>query len=459
MTLSDDHNLMETHQYGFLEVLRRIEREANDKPRIGANVRLRDELVALGQDPYLGFPISELSEVDVSKSPASVRPRFLGFFGPFGPLPLAMTREVDHWARHGDQAFVRFADIFTARFIELFYRTWSDSRPITQFDHPSDGSFPDILRAFTGDADDSYRDVSPIDDTVRLRYTALQTGRIKSPSKLRKLLEAHFGIDVRIEEFASSWLTFPPEERSQMGLTSMGLGQDAKLGDGTVTTNEKVIVHLNCQNNTEYQDFLPGQPKHAELCDLVTGYIGQFFLVDVQLWLPKSWVAPAKIGTSLELGWSGNLHLDRGTQSIENVLQTYLEYPAYLERTPVDRQSGKTRIPNGAENSDKWLLWGIIKLNNSAELYDHKLVIHLALNEDEADNFQPNSWLYDRFLSDVLSKLGRFERLEIVVLVPHEVEDPTGTKMVPRKIKPQFIEPDVVIQDDTFVQVCRYQIN
>lgn len=459
MKNAPEHDEDISKDYGFLEVLRHLERNAGDAPRIGQNIRLRDEIASMGQDPFLGFATSELSVVDLKAKPAKVRPNFLGFYGPFGPLPLAMTREVEHWVRNGDPAFVHFTDMFTTRFLQLFYRTWSDSRAITQFDHPSGGGFAEMLRAFTGDAGASFLSKSPVDDTVRLRYTSLQTGRIRTPSRLRKLLEAHFEVKVRVEEFASSWLHFPDDELSKVGVSGMGLGQDVKLGNKTLTTNEKLIIHLDCSSNEEYQDFLPGRSKHFELVDLVLGYLGQFFLVDVQLWLPRSCLAPAKLGSSLELGWSGKLNVDKGTEEIERVLRNYLEQPAFIERVPKTQTVGKTRIPGGAQKSDEWLLWGVLKFNSNATLYDQKMVIHIALNEEEADNFKPTSWMYDKFLHDILKKVGRFEQLEIVVLVPHEIEDEDGSKMKPRETTSLTHEPKITMKGDLSVQVCRYQIN
>ena len=294
----------QTHGWGFLSVMRYLERRAGKKPRVGQNFRLRDEIADMGQDPFLGFAAKDLSEVDLNRSPPKVRPKFLGFFGPFGPLPNAWTREVDHWFRNGDSSFVRFADMLVARFQQLFFRSWSDARPITQFDHPSGGTFPRVLRALTGDAHPSYDDAGAIDDVTRLRYTALLAGRVRSPVKLKQALSAHFSVPVRVEEFVFSWLTFPEEDRSRMGLQGMSLGRDLRMGSRTPSIGEKVIVHIECPTLDEYESFLPGRAKQAELADLVLGYLGGFFAIDVALWIPRNQVKPAQLGAKTQLGWT-----------------------------------------------------------------------------------------------------------------------------------------------------------
>ena len=290
-------------EYGFLWLMRWLERHADGKPRIGQNQRVREDIVALGQDPYIGFAKSDLSEVDLTKSTASVRPRFMGFFGPFGALPMASTREAEFWKRNGDSSFVRFADIFVSRFIQLFYRSWSDARPITQFDHPDGGTFPDQLRAITGDAGPAFANRGAVHDTVRLRYTPLMHGRVKSPTKLSEIVSLHFSLQVRVEEFVVSWLEFASEDLSRVGQQSMGLGQSVRLGGRTASIGEKIKLHLECRDLEQYRSLLPGRKGHAELLDLVQSYVGLTIDVDVVLWIPREAIVPMQLGKDTELGW------------------------------------------------------------------------------------------------------------------------------------------------------------
>lgn len=291
-------------KWGFLQAMRVLERRAGKKPRIGKSRRLSEEIVDMGQDPYTGFAYEELSAADMDANPPRLRPKFLGLFGPFSPLPQSVSREVSRWQSNGDNAFVRFADMFVARFQQLFFRSWSDARPITQYDHPSSGDFPRFLRAFTGDAHPSYDGMSPVEDIVRLRYTALGMDRVRSPARIRQMMRAHFGVAVRVEEFVTSWLEFASEDRSRMGLQGMGLGRDLRVGQRAPSISEKIVLHIECSTLDEYRSFLPGRGRQAELKDLVLGYLGAFFEIDVALWLPRSEIAPARLGQTTELGWT-----------------------------------------------------------------------------------------------------------------------------------------------------------
>jgi type VI secretion system protein ImpH len=288
----------------FLPLMRWLERRAGDKPRVGQSRRVHEDVAELGQDPYMGFARTELSEADLTATPPRVRPRFLGFFGPFGPLPSAMTREVMRWVRRGDDSFVRFTDIFATRFQQLYYRAWSDARAITQFDHPSGGTFPDHLRALTGEASPALRKTGAVEDTVRLRYTGLAMDRVRSPVRLRQMLRTHFGVPVRIDEFVPSWLGFAPEDCTALGTQRATLGADLVMGTRVRSIGEKITIHIECPDLPSYRGFLPGQTPQAELRDLVLGYLGGFTEIDVALWLPNRCIAATGLSGKAQLGWT-----------------------------------------------------------------------------------------------------------------------------------------------------------
>jgi len=89
-------------------VLRHLERVHEAKPRIGESATLRDELVLLGQDPFMEFPASNLARVeqgDDEDKPLKIFVKYMGLLGPQGALPLAMTEEAYHYILANDDAF------------------------------------------------------------------------------------------------------------------------------------------------------------------------------------------------------------------------------------------------------------------------------------------------------------------------------------------------------------------
>ena len=295
--------------FGFLALLRELERAHPDKPRIGRNATLKEEIVTLGQDPFLHFPDSNVSEYEErADRPPRIRSRFLGYFGPQGPLPLHTTVEALHWHQDGDDAFVAFTDMITGRFQQLFFRAWSDARGITQFDHAGDDRFQKYVGAFTGQASPALRDRGAVSDMVRLPMVGLAAARIKSPVRLRQMLEQILGVEVHVHEHMPMWMGFEDSDLSRLGERGSTLGQDCRLGARVQSVNEKIRITVRTESRAEYESFLPGGVNFARLTDLIFGYLGSETEVDIALELPGLQVQGARLGGAgtrgAALGWT-----------------------------------------------------------------------------------------------------------------------------------------------------------
>ena len=89
----------EPWRFDYFTVLRHLERVHDDRPRIGESATLGDELVLLGQDPFMDFPASNLARVeygDEEDKPLKIFVKYMGLLGPQGALPLATTEEAYH---------------------------------------------------------------------------------------------------------------------------------------------------------------------------------------------------------------------------------------------------------------------------------------------------------------------------------------------------------------------------
>ena len=106
MSWTDDLKA-EPWRFSFYDVLRRIEREHADRPRIGNSATRREEYVELGQDPFLEFPASDLTGVQSQGDRLKIFARFLGLSGPQGALPLTTTDESLSWLLMRDDSFAR----------------------------------------------------------------------------------------------------------------------------------------------------------------------------------------------------------------------------------------------------------------------------------------------------------------------------------------------------------------
>lgn len=326
-------------QGSFLALLRRLERESPHRPRIGRSANLAEEIVDLGQDPRLEFALTEfMADPDQPGLPRDslgrvrLRPQFLGMFGPFGALPLNTSEEVQRWQNDGQDGFVRFADVFTSRFLQLFFRAWSDAHAISQHDRPEEDRFARYIAAVSGTGSPAFVHHDDFPDIARLPMVSTFGGRVRSAVRLRQMIEHYFRLTTEVEEHVPSWLEFEPDELSGLG-DSGSLGQNTYLGNRVRSVSEKICLHLDLPDAERYQRFLPGGEEHRMLTNLVFWYLGRAYDVELALRLPPSKIPAATLGKTVSIGWLAALSPPRGKD----------DTPVEVARFQIDPESARPR--------------------------------------------------------------------------------------------------------------------
>lgn len=296
----------EPYRFDFFTLLWTLERSTLDKPRIGHSEVLNQDIVRVSQDPYLAFPTSNVTDFHQAKPSdrADVHERFLGFFGPQGALPLATTIEAYHWERAHDESFLRFANLFADRFLQLFYRAWADARPIALFGRPEEDRFRAWVGSTAGLGTPALRDRDSLPDIAKLAYAGLAGSRVKSAARLAQLLRGILGVELRIRERVASWLEFEPQDLTRLGQSGAMLGQNSHAGARVQSINDKITVTIRTRSLPEYESFLPGQGRFRQIVDLIFFYMGELIDVDLALELPARARPRATLGGSSRLGWT-----------------------------------------------------------------------------------------------------------------------------------------------------------
>jgi type VI secretion system protein ImpH len=288
----------------FLAALRHLERSVDDKPRIGDSAVSAEDIVSLGQDPFLEFPASNVTEFkDGAGEIPKLYSRFLGFFGPQGALPLNTTVDAYHWSMGRDPSFARFTDVFANRFLQLFFRAWANAQPIAHHDRPDDDRFADYVGSFAGIGVASLKGRDSLDDIAKLPFAGLADAQVKSAARLRQLLRGIFHVEVDVEERVGTWLKFEPSDQLLLGSDAQ-LGLGTYVGERVYSINDKICVLIVASDLEQYRKFLPRGELFDQLTDLIFFYLGHRFEFDVRLSLPARYAPPTRLGQSGELGWT-----------------------------------------------------------------------------------------------------------------------------------------------------------
>jgi type VI secretion system protein ImpH len=295
----------EPWRFDYFAVLRHLERVHDNLPRIGDSATLRDEFVLLGQDPFMDFPASNLARIEPPEDkPLQIFVKYMGLLGPQGALPLATTEEAYHYALASDDAFPRFLDVFNHRFLQLFFRAWANSRPIAQHDRPKQDRFHAYVGSAIGIGSEPYRGRDSIPDAAKLRFAGLLGAQAKCASRLAGAVCGLFEVRAEVDEFVGTRLTLDAAEHTFLGKGHNVLGEDAMLGRGVYSVQDKIRIRIYTETLAQYMRFLPSGDLCEPLADLVYSFNGAQLDWDTELAIPSGAVEPIRLGHFGQLGWT-----------------------------------------------------------------------------------------------------------------------------------------------------------
>jgi type VI secretion system protein ImpH len=295
------------HRFSFYELVRRIECENPDRPRIGESQRPVDDPVRLGQFVSLGFAPASVAAVRRGKDgrPDTLLVHFFGLLGPNGPLPLHLTEFARQRKRDfGDATFARFLDMFHHRLLTFFYRIWASSQPTVDFDRPGRDRFPLYIGALLGIGLPSLRERDDMPDALKLYFASRLALSARNEEGLRAILGHFFDAPFRIAPFLGHWLDIPEQDIWLLGrsMDTGQLGQNTNLGARVWECQQKFRVVAGPLSLIDFKRFLPGGRALVRLAAIVRNYVGDELAWDLQLVLRADAVPALALDGSVPLG-------------------------------------------------------------------------------------------------------------------------------------------------------------
>lgn len=318
----------EPYAFDFFHALRRLECAHAEQPRLGASPRPVDDPFRLTQEPSLAFAPAAIAGYE--RGGDGGRPRlsvaFFGLFGPNGPLPLHLTEYArQRWRNHGDQTFMRFADIFHHRMLSLFYRAWASAQPTVQLDRPEADRFALYVGALIGLGQPALRRRDAWPDEAKFHFAGRLGCQARNADGLRAIVSSYFNVPAEIVPFAGEWIDLPAETYVRLGRGpgSRRLGIDTTVGSRTWECRHKFRIRLGPLEFGRYVGFLSDSPRLPRLAALVRNYVGDELAWELSLVLRRDEVPPTVLGRSGRLGltsWIGDRR-QSGNDAEDLVLQ------------------------------------------------------------------------------------------------------------------------------------------
>lgn len=322
----------EPYRYGFFQAVRRINCEFPEMAQTGKAFRPSEDPVRFAETPYTSFASSTLNAVDFDgpRGTARISQRFLGLFGPDGPLPIHLT-EYARWRmrHHQDDTLARFADLFHHRAVSLFYRAWAQAQPTVQHDRPNQDRFSMYVASLAGFGMPALKGLDAMPQTLKLHFTGHLASLPKHATGLASVLESYFGVKAKIREFIAHWLNIPDRDRLQLGRSEANtgrLGESTVIGDRVWQRQDKFQICLGPLSLSEYEGFLPTGKHFEAMTAMVRNYLGIELLWETQLLLKGSDKPATCLGKQGALGWTSWLQSEEKREVIDDLVLQAAEY-------------------------------------------------------------------------------------------------------------------------------------
>jgi type VI secretion system protein ImpH len=255
--------------FDFFQAVALLQRLRDDRRPVGGFSSPDDEVVTFRSNPHLGFPASEIQELQISEDEgASMMVNFMGLTGPLGVLPHVYSELILERLRVKDRALATFFDIFNHRAISLFYRAWQRSRFPATYGTENRDFFSQYLHDLLGIGTSGLQDRQDVEDEALMHYVGLVSMQSRSAVALEQVLADYFDVPVEIQQFTGAW--YPLDRSTQCEMDSKEsaksqVGAGAVVGDAVWDRQGCARIRIGPLTMDRYNDFLPGAPAYARL--------------------------------------------------------------------------------------------------------------------------------------------------------------------------------------------------
>lgn len=284
----------------FFQAVRLLQRMEKGRQPIGYFVAPSGETIRFSSLTSLTFPPSQLYDIErLPSGQLKMTVQFMGLCAAVSVLPVPYTELLLTRDREKDHAMSDFFDIFNHRIISLFYRGWEKYHFFIGYEKGAADMLSPRLMDFLGLGTEGLARRNGISDRAALNYVGLLGRHTRTAASLKRILEDYFEIPVTIHQFAGTWRSIPPENRTQFtgaGRASERLGVGVVAGEEVWDQHGRIGISLGPMSFDQYSNFLPGQEGHRELVAWLRFYSNGSYETEITLILHRDQAPPCTLG-------------------------------------------------------------------------------------------------------------------------------------------------------------------
>lgn len=361
-----DKLIQKTKNYSFIQVVRLLEHHCARELRTNANINnaprpaarknintvagfsppetemirfhTNQKLDFFSADLYSLYQDNKTNEHENKNSAQwNVQVNMMGLTGAAGVLPYHYTELVLQRLKLKDSALKDFLELFNHRSISLYFQASVKYRLAIEYERerintsrPKKDLYTNALLAIIGLGTKHLQNRLYTDDESLIYYSGLFSQQVKTASGLKNILQRHFSVPIKIEEFIGQWQDLIDDVRTRITSRVMPKGQNASLSRSAILGKRgwyaqgKIRIVIGPLDSKQLKRFSPGTSTLKALNELVRFYAGIECNYDFVIQVKRIDI-PEKLALDKKsppiLGWNACLPKSGSRQAAEETIE------------------------------------------------------------------------------------------------------------------------------------------
>lgn len=315
------------NRFGFHQLVESIAEASSINLDELENTLIGESIFRFFTNPKINFPVGDIEQLIILEEDGrevfQFLVNFLGLQGSSGPLPGSVLDEIAEEHNNNNPIQSIYLDFFNHHLITLFHQIWRKYKYYIKFNSNFSDNYSRNIMNLLGVSRDFIKFTHLNWHKIFYHLGIIQSG-IRTKEALTSIIQHYFDLhDISLEEHVRKIVEVEVEQKNQVGIKNVMLGENFILGDKVESFSNKFRVNINNLKLDEFHQFLPNTKKYRQLQELIRFLLKDPLPYDVLLGLhpdTKSTFILGKDNSSF-LGWTTLININSGkSQSLNQII-------------------------------------------------------------------------------------------------------------------------------------------
>nr|WP_314170335.1 type VI secretion system baseplate subunit TssG [uncultured Aggregatibacter sp.] len=314
------------NRFGFHQLVESIAEASSINLDELENTLIGESIFHFFTNPKINFPVGDIEQLIILEEDGrevfQFLVNFLGLQGSSGPLPGSVLNEIAEEHNNNPIQSI-YLDFFNHHLITVFHQIWRKYKYYIKFNPNFSDNYSRNIMNLLGVSRDFIEFTHLNWHKIFYHLGIIQSG-IRTKEALTSIIQHYFDLhDISLEEHVRKIVEVEVEQKNQVGIKNVMLGENFILGDKIESFSNKFQVNINNLKLDEFHQFLPNTKKYRHLQELIRFLLKDPLPYDVLLGLhpdTKSTFILGKDNSSF-LGWTTLININSGkSQSLNQII-------------------------------------------------------------------------------------------------------------------------------------------